>query len=168
MKPNKLISNFINYFKNYDSMVTLTADQKEDFESLKSAMVNQIKTEPGLTMLQKELALKNLKDNKEYDFYITLKNAKPSAETVALYLSGLTRRTKDRSTEARRAASHPSAHKETTDKKIRAAIGYSMSESKDRVIKELKRLENKSDATWKSIEKASAMTKKQILKYYGI
>ena len=51
---------------------------------------------------------------------------------------------------------------------IRNAIGYSQSESDERVKTELKRLKTKSDATWKAIEKRAGMTKKEILKTFGL
>ena len=114
-----------------------------------------------------ENVLKLFKNENNINFYMFLRS-RPSARAIKLYLEGLTRRSSDRVKEADKAAKHPSAHNETFDKKVRAAIGYSMSESKDRVIKELNRLKNKSDATWKSIEKAAKMPKKEILKHYGI
>jgi hypothetical protein len=144
--------------------MSLTNDQKTHFEELKSLMVNQIKTESAFTEQDKEDVLKLMNKNKEEDFYFFLSRNRPSARAVKLFLEGLTRRTNDRVSEADRAASNPASHNETFDKKVRAAIGYSMSESKDRVIKELKRLAKKSDATWKAL----GLNKSKTLKAYGI
>ena len=148
--------------------MALNQDQQDHFNAMKNEYVNQIITESAFTMDEVSLMLKELKENKDEDLYNFMRSQKPSAVALKLYLSGLTRRTVDRVSESKRAAANPSAHKETFDKRVRAAIGYSMSESSDRVIKELQRLKNKSDATWKSIEKAAKMPKKDILKHYKI
>lgn len=148
--------------------MALNQDQQDHFNAMKNDYINQIITESAFTMDEVSLMLKELKENKDEDLYNFLRSQKPSAVALKLYLSGLTRRTVDRVSESKRAAANPSAHKETFDKRVRASIGYSMSESNDRVVKELQRLKNKSDATWRSIEKAAKTSKKEILKHYKI
>ena len=149
-------------------MTTLTPDQKEQFEKIKESYINEIKTESAFTIQDKEDVLDSLKKNNDIDLYHFLTNQRPSAPALKLYLKGLKRRTKDRVKEANRTAKHPASYSDSIEDNIRDGIGYANHESKDRVIKELKRLKNKSSATWKSIEKRAKMTKKEILKHYGI
>lgn len=144
--------------------MTLTSDQEQEFLLIKANLEREIQTESAFTEQEKEDVLKAFKKDNSIEMYNFLKQQRPSAKAVKLWLEGLTRRTTDRVKEAQRAAKHPAAHKETFDKQVRAAIGYSMSESKDRVIKELRRLSKKSDATWKAL----GLNKKETLKRYGI
>lgn len=140
-------------------MVELTQEQKDHFNQLKIDMVRQIYTEPGLTDQQIADTIKLNNKSNDPNYYHFLRQQLPSALAAAKYLEGLTRRTKDRVSEAARAERHT-----TPTSNIKNKLGLSQSSSEARVKQELKRLSTKSDATWRAL----GLNKSKTLKYYGI
>lgn len=137
----------------------LNEDQLEDFKRLKNQVRNDILTEPALTNDEIDWTVKASDSSTDPDYYFQLKSNRPTAKSINLYLKGLKRRSKGRVKEAEK------AEKVYPDyQNIKNKLGLSQSESIERVKKELDRLKNKSDATWKALK----LNKKKVLKDYDI
>ena len=137
----------------------LNADQKADFEALKAAMENTIKTESGLTELEIAWLIVANKNSNDPNYYFQLKHNRPTALSVNKYLQGLKRRSKGRVSEEKRAAKiYPDYSN------IKNKLGLSQSTSHEKVVEMLKKFSTKSDATWKALK----LNKKKVLSDYGI